>query len=66
MATAKEYRQFAEECFRWADEAKTEQDRTAFLELARVWTLAALRLEASTKLKRPRRSPQQQHPSPHP
>ena len=45
MTTAKEYRHFAEECLRWASEADTEQDRAAFLELARDWTLAALRLE---------------------
>jgi hypothetical protein len=48
MATAKEYRKFAEECLRWADEADTEQDRTALLELARDWTLAAQRLELAS------------------
>ena len=35
MTMAKECRQFAEECLRWASEADTEQDRVAFLELAR-------------------------------
>ena len=45
MATVNEYRQFANECLRWAAEAETEDDRKAFLELARYWTLAALRLE---------------------
>ena len=45
MATVNEYRQFANECLRWAAEAETEDDRKAFLELARDWTLAALRLE---------------------
>jgi hypothetical protein len=45
MATAKEYRQFAVECLRWATEADTEQDRAALLELARDWTMAAMRLE---------------------
>jgi hypothetical protein len=45
MTTAKEYRQFAEECLRWAEEADTEQDRAALLELARDWTMAAMRLE---------------------
>ena len=45
MATVNEYRQFANECLRWATEAETEDDRKAFLELARVWTFAALRLE---------------------
>jgi hypothetical protein len=45
MTTAKEYRQFAEECLRWAEEADTEQDRAALLELARDWTMAAMHLE---------------------
>ena len=45
MATVNEYRQFANECLRWAAEAETEDDRKAFLELARDWTFAALRLE---------------------
>ena len=45
MATANEYRQFANECLRWATEVETEDDRKAFLDLARDWTLAALRLE---------------------
>ena len=45
MTTAQEYRKFAEECLRWAAEADTEEDRNSFLELARDWTLAALRVE---------------------
>jgi hypothetical protein len=43
MATADEYRQFAEECFRWARDAKTDADRKAFLDIARAWTQAAPR-----------------------
>lgn len=45
MATVSEYRQYAEECLRWAAEAETEEDRNALLDLARDWTLAAMRLE---------------------
>jgi hypothetical protein len=45
MATVSEYRQFAAECLRWATEAETEDMRKAFLDMARDWTLAALRLE---------------------
>jgi hypothetical protein len=45
MAAVSEYRHFANECLRWATEAETEDDRKAFLELARDWTLAALQLE---------------------
>jgi hypothetical protein len=41
MATADEYRQFAEECLRWARGAKTDEQRKAFLDMARAWTQAA-------------------------
>jgi hypothetical protein len=44
MATAKEYREFAAECLRWATEV-AEDERQAFLDMARDWTLAAMRLE---------------------
>lgn len=47
MATVSEYKQYANECLRWATEAKTEEDRKALLDLARYWTLAAIRLEAA-------------------
>jgi len=45
MATAQDYRKFAEECLRWAIEAETEEFKDAFLQMARDWTLAAMRLE---------------------
>jgi hypothetical protein len=45
MTTATECRELAIECLRAAAEAKTEKDREAFIELARDWTLAAMRLE---------------------
>jgi hypothetical protein len=45
MATAKEYREFAAECLRWATEVDSEQDRQSFLDMARDWTLAAMRPE---------------------
>ena len=45
MATVSEYKQYANECLRWATEAETEEDRKALFDLARYWTLAALRLE---------------------
>jgi hypothetical protein len=31
LPTAEEYREFAAECFRWADQAETEEMREAFL-----------------------------------
>jgi hypothetical protein len=46
MATVSQYKQYAKECVRWAAEASTEEDRKAFLDLARDWTLAATRLES--------------------
>jgi hypothetical protein len=67
MATAKEYRQYAQECLRWAGEADTEQDRAALLELARDWALAAMRLEGATvpdgaPTEPPKKSPPDRHP----
>jgi hypothetical protein len=40
-----DYRQFAEECLRWADEADSEQHRELFLSMARAWTQADLILK---------------------
>ncbi len=44
VTSAKEHREFAAEWLRWATEV-AEEERQAFLDLARDWTLAALRLE---------------------
>jgi hypothetical protein len=41
MTTADEYRQFAEDCLRWVRAAKGEEERKAFLDMARTWTKAA-------------------------
>ena len=45
MATAKEFQEFADECMRWATDARTEDQRQTFLQMACAWTQAALRLE---------------------
>jgi hypothetical protein len=37
-----EYLQYAQECARWALEAKNEQDKQVFLDMAKAWTVAAL------------------------
>ena len=42
MTSATQFRQFAEECLRSAEEAKTDVERKAFLDMARAWTRAAL------------------------
>jgi hypothetical protein len=47
MTTAQDYRQFADECLRWADEAETEEFKDAFIQMARDWTLAAMQLEGA-------------------
>jgi hypothetical protein len=47
MTTADEYRDYAKECLQWADEAETDDQRQSFLDMARDWTLAALRLEGA-------------------
>lgn len=48
MPTANEFRQKAEECFRLANEATTETDRLACLDLARTWLEAAARQDEMT------------------
>lgn len=45
MVTAQEYRKFARECLQWANEAEREEFKDAFIQMARDWTLAALRLD---------------------
>ncbi len=45
MPTSNEHRNTAEECYRLANEAKTEVDRLACLDLARTWLEAASRQE---------------------
>jgi hypothetical protein len=41
MPSANDYFKMAEECYRLANEAKTEVDRLACLDLARTWLEAA-------------------------
>ena len=42
MTTTAEFRQFAEECLRFAEQANTERERKAFLDMARTWTQAGV------------------------
>lgn len=46
MSTAREYREYADECFGWAKTAKSDQEREIFLEMARTWLEAATQAEA--------------------
>ena len=45
MKTAAEYRAMAEECFKWALEAKANEVRVSLLQLAQVWLDAASKLD---------------------
>jgi hypothetical protein len=45
MSTVNEYHTYARDCLRWADRARTEEQRKQFLSLARDWTESALGLE---------------------
>jgi hypothetical protein len=45
MTTTTEYREYAQECTRWAAQARSEAMRTAFLDMARQWMEAALRVQ---------------------
>jgi hypothetical protein len=42
MPSSSEYQVYAHECLRWADKADKDEDRRAFLEMAKVWTQLAL------------------------
>ena len=45
MKTAAEYRAMADECFEWARDAKTDEVRASYLQLAQVWLDAASKLD---------------------
>jgi hypothetical protein len=45
MTTAAEYREYAHECARWAAEAKSDEMRSAFLDMANHWLAAALKVD---------------------
>jgi hypothetical protein len=45
MSTPEECRAFATQCFHWADQAKTKDQQRTFLDMARAWTQAAMRME---------------------
>lgn len=45
MKTAAEYRAMADECFKWAREARADEVRVSLLQLAQVWLDAASKLD---------------------
>jgi hypothetical protein len=50
IASAKQYRQFRDECLRWAQAARNEAERDIYLQLAKTWHEAELRIEQSLAL----------------
>ena len=50
MASAQQYLEFRDECLRWAQAARTDAEREVYLELAKTWHEAALRVERSLGL----------------
>ena len=42
MPSSSEYQVYAHECLRWAEKAGNDEDRRAFLEMAKAWTQLAL------------------------
>ena len=45
--STQQYREFARECLRWAEEGASEDDRQHFVEMAKAWMHAAAEIEAS-------------------
>jgi hypothetical protein len=54
-SVAKQYREFAHQCFSWAKTANTEHEREIFLEIATAWMEAARCAEAARRATRERR-----------
>ena len=42
MSKIEEFREYAAECLAWAEKARTEQEREAFINLAETWIAASL------------------------
>jgi hypothetical protein len=50
MASAQQYLEFRDECLRWAQAARNEAEREIYLQLAKTWHEAGVRLERSLGL----------------
>jgi hypothetical protein len=46
--SAKEYREFADECMGWAKTARTDKERKIFIEMAGTWLRAVALAEPAT------------------
>jgi hypothetical protein len=54
MKTAAEYCAMAEECFKWASEARTDAVRKSYLQLAQVWLNTASKLDGLPPTRAPK------------
>ena len=43
--SSKEYREFADECMRWAKTARNDREKRIFLQMAEAWLNAAVRAD---------------------
>ena len=53
MSKSAEFREYADECMGWAKTAKSDRERETFLQMAKTWLEAAVRLEAAERHNRP-------------
>jgi hypothetical protein len=53
MSKADDFRQYADEALRSANDTKSEKQKQALIDLARTWTQAALKADASTFYAKP-------------
>ena len=51
MHTAAEYREMAEECFKWSVTASSEEGRITYLDIAQIWLQAAYRLDGELPIR---------------
>jgi hypothetical protein len=42
VVSSKEYREFADECMRWAKTARSDREKRVFLQMAETWLKAAV------------------------
>ncbi len=50
MTTPSEYRLMAKDCLRWARQVRSDNVQNAYIELARLWTEAASKLDGSAPI----------------
>jgi len=53
MKTAAEYRAMADECFKWAREAQTDEVRASYRQLAQIWLDTASKLDGLPSTRSP-------------